>query len=162
MVLRHLLAILILPTTVAVVFPFVLLDVRWTVPFSAGDALLVAIGGLFAACGLFLLGATVRRFATEGRGTLAPWDPTQRLVVSGVYRYVRNPMISGVLAIVLGEAGIFRSAEILAWAAVFFLLNAVYLPAVEEPGLVRRFGEAYDDYRRNVPRWIPRFTPWSQ
>ena len=73
-------------------------------------------------------------FARVGKGTLAPWDATQRLVVVGPYRYVRNPMISGVLAILLGETLAFWSAPLLAWFAAVFAVNAIYMPLVEEPG----------------------------
>ena len=104
--------------------------------------------------------ASLRRFATEGEGTLAPWDPPRRLVVRGPYRYVRNPMITGVLLVLLGEAALFGSPWILAWAAAFFAVNAVWFPLVEEPGLVQRFGREYEDYRRAVPRWLPRRHPW--
>jgi protein-S-isoprenylcysteine O-methyltransferase Ste14 len=95
-------------------------------------------------------------FARVGEGTLAPWDPTRKLVVRGPYRHVRNPMITGVLAILLGEAALFGSWPLLVWAFGFFALNAIYMPLVEEPGLVRRFGDDYVRYRRNVPRWLPR------
>jgi protein-S-isoprenylcysteine O-methyltransferase Ste14 len=81
--------------------------------------------------------------------------------VVGPYRYVRNPMISGVLAILLGETLAFWSASLLAWFAAVFAVNAVYMPLVEEPGLSRRFGEDYDRYRANVRRWVPRLRPWT-
>lgn len=99
--------------------------------------------------------------ATVGRGTLAPWDPTSRLVVRGPYRHVRNPMISGVLLVLLGEAAFLGSLPVLAWFAAVLAVNAVYFPLVEEPGLSRRFGEDYERYRANVPRWVPRLRPWE-
>ena len=116
-----------------------------------------AIAALFA----FLIGAalfvsTVYLFATAGRGTLAPWDPPARLVVRGPYRFVRNPMITGVLLIIVAEALFFRSMPIAVWAAVFFVINAIYLPLFEEPGLERRFGDDYRQYKRDVPRLLPR------
>jgi protein-S-isoprenylcysteine O-methyltransferase Ste14 len=104
---------------------------------------------------------TVSLLERIGKGTLAPWDPTSRLVVSGPYRYVRNPMISGVLAVILGEAALFGSLPLLVWFGVVFAVNAVYFPLVEEPGLRRRFGEEYDAYRANVPRWLPRLRAWE-
>ena len=70
-------------------------------------------------------------------------------------------MISGVLAILLGEASFFASRALFLWFAAFWLLNAVWIPLVEEPVLVRRFGEDYETYRRHVPRWLPRVRPWS-
>jgi protein-S-isoprenylcysteine O-methyltransferase Ste14 len=103
---------------------------------------------------------TVRLFARIGRGTLAPWDPTQRLVVAGPYAHVRNPMITGVLALLLGEALIFGSVAIAIWAAVFAVTNHAFFLAYEEPAVERRFGEDYRRYKENVPRWIPRRAPW--
>jgi protein-S-isoprenylcysteine O-methyltransferase Ste14 len=83
------------------------------------------------------------------------------MVVLGPYRRVRNPMISGVMALVLGEAALFGSLGLFLFFAIFAAINAVYIPLVEEPGLVRRFGEDYRAYRRAVPRWIPRRRPWD-
>jgi protein-S-isoprenylcysteine O-methyltransferase Ste14 len=70
-------------------------------------------------------------------------------------------MIVGVLAVILGQAVLFGSLGILVWGAAFLAVNAVWFPLVEEPGLRDRFGEDYEDYRRNVPRWLPRPTPWT-
>jgi protein-S-isoprenylcysteine O-methyltransferase Ste14 len=119
------------------------------------------VGLLPLAVGLTLVARTVALFARVGRGTLAPWDPTSRLVVRGPYRYVRNPMISGVLFVLVGEALLFGSPAIAVEAACVFLVNAVYFPLVEEPGLAQRFGDEYERYRANVPRWIPRLRAWS-
>lgn len=88
-------------------------------------------------------------------------DPTQRLVVQGVYRHVRNPMISGVMAILLGEVVLAASLPLACWFLVFVAGNALYIPLAEEPGLAKRFGDDYEAYRRNVPRWIPRLKPWA-
>jgi len=93
-----------------------------------------------------LLVATIRQFVTVGKGTLAPWNPTQRLVVRGVYRHVRNPMIAGVFLVLLGEAILAASLPLLGWFAFFVIVNAVYIPLVEEPGLVKRFGGDYLAY----------------
>jgi protein-S-isoprenylcysteine O-methyltransferase Ste14 len=117
------------------------------------------LGLLPIAAGFGLWVWTVRLLARIGRGTLAPWDPTRRLVVEGPYRHVRNPMITGVLAVLLGEAALFESAGVLIWTAAFFAINCAYFVLVEEPGLERRFGDEYRDYSRAVPRWIPRLSP---
>jgi protein-S-isoprenylcysteine O-methyltransferase Ste14 len=131
------------------------LDGAWrAVPVVAGA---VAIGA-----GLLLMARTISLLAREGEGTLAPWDPTQRLVVRGPYRYVRNPMITGVLSILVGEAALFGSPWLLAWWVLFLAINVVYFPLVEEPALRARFGDEYERYRRSVPRWIPRRRPWTQ
>ena len=100
-------------------------------------------------------------FVKEGGGTLAPWDPTTRLVVRGPYRYVRHPMIGGVASILLGEAALLGSRPLLAWFAIADGANAIYLPLVEERSLARRFGEEWETYRANVPRFIPRPAPWD-
>ena len=104
---------------------------------------------------------TVAMFLTIGKGTPAPWDPPKKLVVRGVYRYLRNPMISGVILFLLGEALLFRSWSIAGWAVLFALGNMIYMPLVEEPGLEKRFGADYRVYKENVPRWLPRRKPWN-
>lgn len=158
-------AIALLPGTVAVVLPAVILvagegpNVGWGLSRAPAAVTLVA-GGAFIAGGLALWLWTVRLFARVGKGTLAPWDPTQRLVVEGPYRHVRNPMITAVLAVLLGEAAIFGSPALLVLSAAFLAINWVYFAALEEPGLERRFGDEYGEYKRWVPRWIPRRRPW--
>src|SRR5688500_16040238 len=122
MLLRHLLSILILPTTVTVVIPYLIVSSRPATPTFAS----LAVGTIVIAAGLTLVAVTVWHFATVGEGTLAPWDPPRRLVVRGVYRYVRNPMISGVMLILIGEAITMRSRDVLSWAAGFFLINVIY------------------------------------
>jgi protein-S-isoprenylcysteine O-methyltransferase Ste14 len=161
---RHLKAAILLPGTVTVAIPIALVAI-WGTHVGWGldgltTALPVLAGGLLILAGLWLWYRTVRLFATTGEGTLAPWDPTQRLVVRGPYRYVRNPMITGVLLVLAGEGALLGSAPILILAAAFFVANAIWFPLVEEPGLVQRFGADYEEYRRAVPRWIPRRTPW--
>jgi protein-S-isoprenylcysteine O-methyltransferase Ste14 len=104
---------------------------------------------------------TVRLFARVGEGTLAPWDPTLRLVVAGPYRHLRNPMITAVLAVLAGEAALFGSLPLAIWFAAFFAINWAFFWLHEEPGLERRFGADYLAYKHNVPRWLPRRTPWT-
>ena len=106
--------------------------------------------------GLALVTWCVSLFARVGKGTLAPWDPTSNLVAVGPYRYTRNPMITGVATILTGEAVLFGSWHLAVWALTFILLNHVHFLLVEEPGLERRFGDSYLEYKRAVPRWIPR------
>jgi protein-S-isoprenylcysteine O-methyltransferase Ste14 len=159
---RHLRAILLLPFAGAVVIPatvvfFTGLDTFgvWQSAPAAGITAAV-LGVLLMGLGLSLVVATIRLLATVGRGTLAPWDPTRRLVVRGVYRHVRNPMISGVSFVLLGEAVAAASLPLLSWFSLFVVVNAIYIPLAEEPGLLRRFGSEYEAYSRNVPRWLPR------
>lgn len=121
----------------------------------------VLLGVVLVASGLALWAWTVRLLARIGQGTLAAWDATRHLVVAGPYGYARNPMITAVLGVLLGEALLFGSSWLLIWSAAFLAINCMYFLIYEEPGLERRFGEEYRLYKRNVPRWIPRRTPWS-
>jgi protein-S-isoprenylcysteine O-methyltransferase Ste14 len=163
---RHARAIALLPGTVAIVLPAVILiagegpKVGWGLSRALG-ALTVLIGVALIAAGLVLWVWTVRLFARIGRGTLAPWDPTRRLVVEGPYRHVRNPMITAVLVVLLGEAALFGSPGLLILPGAFLAINWVFFVVEEEPGLERRFGDEYREYKRGVPRWIPRRTPWA-
>ena len=150
---RHLRAIGLCPFVVTVVVPGIIL---WGSEVARAGWALVLVGALLIALGLGLVAWTVGLFATVGGGTLAPWDPTKRLVIRGPYRYVRNPMIDGVLLILLGESALFASPGLLIWFAAVLAVNAVYIPLVEEPGLRKRFGEEYEAYRAAVPRWLPR------
>jgi protein-S-isoprenylcysteine O-methyltransferase Ste14 len=165
MLLRHLLSVLLLPFVMVVVLPYALLDgavghleLNMDSPWPL---LRMIAGAVLLLAGLSLFVWSVGLFARIGRGTLAPWDPTRNLVALGPYSYVRNPMISGVALILLGEALIWGSKAVGAWAGAFLLINHSYFLLVEEPGLERRFGEAYRVYKAHVPRWIPRARPWT-
>jgi protein-S-isoprenylcysteine O-methyltransferase Ste14 len=159
--LRHLLAILLLPTMVAVVVPQWILrslagaDSRWP---RDGALTLAAqsLGLAFILAGVALAFWCIALFARVGRGTLAPWDPTSRLVAVGPYRYVRNPMISGVAATLAGQALLTGSRLVALWFATFVAINHVYFVLSEEPGLEKRFGDEYRAYKQSVPRWIAR------
>jgi Phospholipid methyltransferase len=115
---------------------------------------LVGLGSLTV--GLLLFAASWRRFATEGKGTLGPWDPPRQLVVRGPYSFVRNPMISGVIFILFGEALVLLSLPQAVWAVSFLVLNLIYIPLLEEPQLEQRFGDSYREYCEHVRRLIPR------
>lgn len=150
---RYLVAILALPVTISLVVPWLLL--RGTGAHAAfGGWGIVALLSMLA--GAALAARCIALFMRKGRGTLAPWDPPVKLVVEGPYRYVRNPMIAGVLLVLLGEALLFRSLLLGGWAVLFFGINTAYFLLVEEPGLVRRFGDAYRAYRVRTPLWLPR------
>jgi len=101
------------------------------------------------------------RFATQGRGTPAPIAPPTRLVVTGFYRYVRNPMYVGVTLILIGEALLFADMRVAAWAVFVLVAVNLFVRFYEEPTLAKTFGAAYADYRAAVPRWIPRLRPWE-
>jgi protein-S-isoprenylcysteine O-methyltransferase Ste14 len=160
--LRHLLSIAVLPFTVTVLIPW------WVARRSAAtlaiggspaEAAVQAAGVVAFAIGLTLFVASLRHFIVHGRGTLAPWDPPRQLVILGPYRYVRNPMISGVLFILAAESMILRSWPHAQWTLTFFAINSIYIPLFEEPQLEARFGDAYREYKRRVPRVIPTWRP---
>jgi protein-S-isoprenylcysteine O-methyltransferase Ste14 len=162
-ILRQVLSILILPMTAVVVVPlWIGRNAReaWTWPGGSAGWAGLAAGAAVAAIGLALFTASLRHFWIEGRGTLAPWDPPRRLVVKGPYRYVRNPMISGVIFMLCGLALGLRSAPHGVWAATFIAANLLYIPLFEEPQLESRFGDSYRHYRRGVRRFVPRLRPW--
>lgn len=163
---RHLLSILLLPFMVVVVIPIWLLtafagiDSRWSDAWVLPWAMRLA-GAALAAAGFALFGWCVHLFARVGQGTLAPWDPTKKIVVVGPYQFMRNPMISGVACILLGQV-LFHGSWLLGlWAGIFVIINHIYFVFSEEPGLENRFGEPYRVYKANVPRWIPRVRPWT-
>lgn len=162
---RHLFAIAVLPFTVTVLVPLWLARryaVDASVPESIVGVVCVVFGVLLLAVGVSLFATSLHLFATEGKGTLAPWDPPRRLVIRGPYRYVRNPMISGVVFLLFAEGLLLRSLPHTLWALLFVALNLTYIPLLEEPQLEARFGDDYREYRRDVPRIFPRMTAWRR
>lgn len=146
----------ILPITVLIIIP---LWIETDITFKNTTAL---ISGLLIMCiGLFLMIVAISLFIRIGKGTLAPWSPTKEIVLAGPYRYVRNPMITGVLIVLIGESVTILSWQILIWAAAFFVINNIYFTVYEEPDLERKFGKDYQDYRSQVHRWIPRLKPYN-
>jgi protein-S-isoprenylcysteine O-methyltransferase Ste14 len=161
--LRQLLAIAILPFTVTVLVPIWIArhyGVTLTIGRSAGSLLVQFVGLAVLGLGFILFVVSVWQFASEGKGTLAPWDPPRVFVVRGPYQFVRNPMISGVMLLLFGEALALLSLPHATWAICFVILNLIYIPLIEEPRLEGRFGDSYREYRRHVRRFIPRFRPW--
>lgn len=164
---KQLRAIILLPATVTIIIPTIIIVITreiqlgWfflsfplsVIPIVAGCTL---IGG-----GLLLLAKTIQLFAKIGKGTLAPWDPPKNLVVSGIYRHTRNPMIFGVSIILLGQAVVFGSIFLFLWFTLFLIVNHVYIIKSEEPALTQRFKQEYLLYIKNVPRWVPRLKPWT-
>jgi len=151
-IVNTLLFTIFVPGTVAILIP------RWLVGgFSRPqDGFLTWIGGI-----MFVIGAAVYfrcawEFAARGLGTPAPIAPTKFLVTTALHRYVRNPMYLGVALAILGEAALFRSIHVAEYAGIMLLIAHTFVVLYEEPTLQRQFGESYEEYRRNVPRWIPR------
>ena len=155
--LRWLSAILLLPVNVTAVVPLLLfeLDPSQSSNLAKGTSLFVGL------LGLSLSLSSVRLFAKKGGGgTPAPWDPINQLIVSGPYRHVRNPMLIGVIIILFCESAFFHSLPLLVYACVFVVANVLYFPLSEEPALMKRYGDEYQKYLNNVPRWIPTIKPY--
>jgi protein-S-isoprenylcysteine O-methyltransferase Ste14 len=148
--------LLLAPGVTACVVPWLLTDWEsnhWPLPVQALGALMIAVG---AAALLYAFG----RFVVEGLGTPAPVAPPERLVVGGLYRYVRNPMYVAVAATIIGQALLLGRPVLLAYAALFMAAVVAFVRWYEEPTLTRRFGEEYLAYRGAVPAWLPRLHPW--
>jgi protein-S-isoprenylcysteine O-methyltransferase Ste14 len=149
---------LIAPGTVAGLIPWLISD--WRVSQDFGDsALLRVVGVLLIAAGLAGLVESFARFAWQGRGTPAPVAPTNKLIVSGFYRFVRNPMYVSVIAVIVGEALLFGQAALLAYAALAWLCFHLFVIAYEEPAMRRQFPADYAVYSAAVRRWLPRLKP---
>jgi protein-S-isoprenylcysteine O-methyltransferase Ste14 len=152
LLLRSLLFVILIPCTVAGYIPLRILQAskQLFIPGLSAASVLAGCLALIGACVLLLC---VWDFFSAGRGTLAPFDPPKLLVVRGLYRFTRNPMYNGVLAALLGEAWLFRSAALLQYAVLMFIMFHLVVVIYEEPALESRFGESYRTYRGAVPRW---------
>jgi protein-S-isoprenylcysteine O-methyltransferase Ste14 len=144
------------PGVVAGVMPWVLTGWDSTDPPAA----LVALGAVLLAAGVAVLLHAFARFVFEGIGTPAPLAPTERLVVGGLYRHVRNPMYVAVAATIIGQAALLGRPALLLYAALFMASVATFVRLYEEPVLTQRFGAEYEAYRAGVPAWWPRLHPW--
>ena len=119
-----------------------------------------SVGVLLILVGLPGLVDSFARFALQGLGTPAPIAPPQNLVVTGLYRHVRNPMYVAVVAVILGQAILFGDWRLMTYGVFMWLAFHAFVLTYEEPVLAQSFGAEYEDFRANVPRWIPRLTPW--
>jgi protein-S-isoprenylcysteine O-methyltransferase Ste14 len=119
------------------------------------------VGACLIFMGTVIIWSCVSLFKDHGEGTPAPWDPPIHLVVRGPYCHVRNPLVEGVFCVLLGEYVLSGSFLLLLWFFFFVSINLIYTPLIEEPELLNRFGEPFRSYMKNVPRWLPRKTPWK-
>jgi protein-S-isoprenylcysteine O-methyltransferase Ste14 len=142
------------PGVVAGLVPWLLTG--WDVREPPPHWLLRVFGWALLAAGLVVLLSAFARFVVEGLGTPAPVAPTERLVVGGLYRYVRNPMYLAVAATIVGQALVLGRPVLLLYVAAFGVTVAAFVRWYEEPTLRRRYGDEYDAYRRAVPAWLPR------
>ncbi|WP_051232249.1 methyltransferase family protein [Pseudonocardia asaccharolytica] len=147
------------PSVFAGVIPWLL--TRWRVrrPVPGGTPAR-ALGALLVGGGAVVLASSFVRFVTEGVGTPAPMAPPEKLVVGGIYRHVRHPMYVAMGAAVAGQALLLGRPRLLLYPVIAAVPVATFVRLHEEPVLVRRFGAQYEEYRRNVPGWLPRLRPW--
>jgi protein-S-isoprenylcysteine O-methyltransferase Ste14 len=151
-ILKTVLFTIVAPGTVLVLVP------RWLIDGFARPerAALTWVGGIVILVGAAIYFRCAWEFAVRGLGTPAPIAPTKFLVTTALHRYVRNPMYIGVFTVLLGEAVAFRSTVLLGYAAFFCVPVELFVVFYEEPTLRRQFGQSYEEYRRAVPRWIPK------
>jgi protein-S-isoprenylcysteine O-methyltransferase Ste14 len=145
------------PGTVAGLIPWLITHWRFGEGASTGVSI---VGGVLIALSLALLIECFTRFALKGEGTPAPVAPTQRLVISGAYARVRNPMYVAVTGLIFGQALLFASAALIAYGITVWFAFLLFVIYYEEPRLMREFPDDYPAYFENVPRWRPRFSPW--
>jgi len=148
------------PGTVVGLIPWLLTrwQVREPLPYWAPMRVL---GGILLVAGLIVLVQAFVRFVVEGLGTPVPVAAPERLVVGGLYRYVRNPMYVAILAAIVGQALLLGQLGLLLYAAASWLIAAAFVRWYEEPTLTRRFGADYEAYQRALPAWWPRLHPWE-
>ena len=144
------------PGTVVGLIPWLM--TRWELPDSTAVWRIV-LGVLLIVAGLMPAVHAFVQFAKAG-GTPMPLAPPERLVVNGFNRYVRNPMYVGLLTAILGQALLFGSLGLVLYAVIVWIITASFVRWYEEPTLSHRYGTEYEEYRRNVPAWLPRWRPW--
>jgi len=150
---------LVAPGTVVGVIPWLI--TRWEIPGStSGWRAAQVLGVVLIVAGLIPVVHAFAQFAKAG-GTPMPLAPTQRLVVNGFNRYVRNPMYAGLLIVILGQALLFGSLWLVLYAICAWIITASFVRWYEKPTLARTYGSEYEAYRRNVPAWLPRWHPWT-
>ena len=152
--------LVIAPGTIAGWIPWRISDWDFASPFPAMP-LFRLVGVLLIAVGVIGLLDSFARFALQGLGTPAPPFPTRHLVVTGLYRYVRNPMYVSVVSAILGQALFFGNLVLLEYGALVWLLFHLFVLIYEELVLRATFGDEYATFCAAVPRWIPRLTPWT-
>jgi protein-S-isoprenylcysteine O-methyltransferase Ste14 len=160
LIVSHFISIIILPFNAIVTIPYIILfflkEYKVLYIYQPQSFL---IGLFLIFLGIVILAATIKSFDSVGKGTLSPLNPPKKIVTTGLYKYIRHPMISGVILTILGESIIFQSQYLLIFVLIFLIVNVIYLRFIEEPSLIKRFGIQYIEYQQNVPSFIPRFKP---
>jgi protein-S-isoprenylcysteine O-methyltransferase Ste14 len=149
------------PGVVAGLVPWFITGWQVPEPMSPFAIIRMAAGAVLLVIAVVVLVRAFARFVVEGGGTPSPVAPTERLVVGGDYRFVRNPMYLGVVTAVLGQAMIFGSPALLGYALAVWAIFAAFVRWYEEPLLARRYGDEYQRYRQAVRAWVPRLHPWQ-
>jgi len=151
---------LLVPGVVLLVVPGLLV---WLYPIELPNPTLARywFAKVMLPSGLVLMGTATAQFVVTGRGTPAPWAPPQELVTTGLYAYVRNPIMLGMLLMLGGEALLIASEAIGVWFALVATVTLAYTHLIEDRTLHARFGETYSAYKAGVPAWFPRFSAWT-
>jgi len=163
---EYLKVVLILPGNVLITIPFLIFlftNNSYSYEIRNSQNILFYFAIFFFIIGLWLTIWSVRSFYNlGGEGTPGPWKPVTNLIVSGPYRYIRNPMLLGVFFLLLFESIFFTSIPIFIWFITFFVGNIIYFKTIEEKGLIKRFGNDYENYKREVPMLFPKFIPYNK
>jgi protein-S-isoprenylcysteine O-methyltransferase Ste14 len=154
LLLRNLFFTILQPGIVAGLIPFLILKEGASNILAQPLIFHHYLGATVFFIGLVIMITCIISFAVKGRGTLSPADPTKRLVVTGLYKFSRNPMYIGVMLILIGEAAFFSSRSLWVYSAIVFMAFNLFIILHEEPRLKRDFGTEYQQYGRTVRRWI--------
>jgi protein-S-isoprenylcysteine O-methyltransferase Ste14 len=149
------------PCVVAGLVPWLISGWQIRRPQSPVAIARMTLGGVLLVLAIVALVRAFARFVMEGEGTPAPVAPTERLVVGGEYRFVRNPMYLAVMTAILGQAMIFGSAALVLYAIAVWAVMAAFVHWYEEPVLLERYGDEYERYSQAVRAWVPRLHPWQ-
>lgn len=154
LLLRNLLFTILQPGVVTGLIPYLLLRNSGKTFFPEQWTIWHFVGAFIMIVGFSILIRCILRFATEGKGTISPIDPTKKLVAKGLYRYSRNPMYVGAMTLLIGEAIFWQSLMLALYAGTVFIAFNLFIILHEEPRLRRDFGAEYEEYFRNVRRWL--------
>jgi protein-S-isoprenylcysteine O-methyltransferase Ste14 len=154
LLLRNLFFTILQPGMVCGLIPYLIAKDHYHLAFSQPPAFLQYIGIALFLAGVSITIHCIIKFAMDGRGTLSPADPTRQLVIAGLYRYSRNPMYIGVMATLLGESIFVQSSSLWLYTLLIFIAFNLFIVFWEEPRLRKDFGKSYEEYCRQVRRWI--------
>lgn len=154
LLLRNLLFTILQPGVVTVLIPYLILSWQGKTLFPERWTVLNVVGAILMIVGASILLSCVLKFATEGKGTISPLDPTKKLVAKGLYRYSRNPMYLGAMTLLIGEAVFWQAISLAIYAVIVFIGFNLFVIFHEEPRCRRDFGDAYCEYCERVRRWL--------